>query len=706
MTTDEKLFSEIFAAQGKSFRGSVLDFIKDAPMGKGHGNDGNPFDIETACYLKPVFAEYDKAKANNTRLMMCLLAGVKTMKSFVSEVIAGDHVCNCAGDFAIFFATESVANVGSTTRIVEYLKGIPQFSKKCETIPNRFGDAHGALKFPDKTLFLLSANKSNTQQKNLGGLTFQDAFLSEKTGMIPEMIARTTQYQKEAIIVLESQGGEKGFDFDNKYLETDQREIHVRCPHCAKSHVFNWKAFDASAMRRTDDFTPTPPLIIPSQDHAEWIERNRPLMMEDSRRIAGFQRGDDSVIKRSDGSYNETAIKRATHFRCYHCDGIWHDDGEFGETRIALDRSSHYIAANPDAIAGNVGFNIAQWINRRIPWGELMLEKLNAQKAAEEMGNFERLKIWWQKVAAKTWDEEHHRRRLNSSVEVGSYETDPEKLSFPPEVYHSRKMTVDCGKAEGLAAGAKVISKLFFEIRDWSKTGDSKQMARGMVESTTPGMAWDLMAAQQKYWKVPCRKVFIDSAWMQSQVMEAAAKHFELVPPGKSFQLPSTWRLLLGSQYKRFGKASLPYVDERIPGVWRAHDANGKLWPMGLMKITWSNYVFEDQLVRILLKTASVKWENLPKDKVIIIGLDGQPDAELTRKYLDFERDTQTMFRSWDSGLDSRHLDAKTGKYLDTYKGGHWTEPRDLALMQLVGAAIDSLLGHVGITADSESSQV
>ena len=705
MTTDEKLLREIFAAQGKSFRGSVLDFIKDAPMVKGHGNDGKPFDIETACYLKPVFAEYDKARANGTRLLLMMLAGIKTVKSFTAEAMSAEHVCNGAGDFAIYFKTEDAKDMGSTTRIMDYMKGIPLFSKKLETVGNRFGDTKGAIKCPDKTFFLMGANLPNTAQKNLGGLALQDGYLLEKNGMLSLMLGRTTQYHDEAIIILESQGGETGFDFDNKWIETDQREIYVQCPHCGSNHIFNWKAWDLTAMRRADDFIPKPPLIIPSLDHVAWIEHNRPLMMDETRRIAGFQRGDEKLIKRSDGTYDENAIYSQTHFRCYHCDGIWKDDGRYGATRIALDRSSNYIAANPGAIVGNVGFNFPQWINTRLSWGEMMVRKLNAQKASEQ-GNFGLLKDWWQQVAAKTWDEEQHRRRLNSSVEVGSYETNPEKLSFPPEIYHSRKMTVDCGKAEGLAAGAKVISKLFFEIRDWSKTGDSKQMARGMVESTTPGLVWDLLAAQQKYWKVPCRKVFIDSGWMPSQVMEAAAKHFELVPPGKSFQLPSTWRLLLGSQYKRFGKASLPYVDERIPGVWRAHDSNGKLWPMGLMKITWSNYVFEDQLVRILLKTSSAKWENLPKEKVIIIGMDGTPDAELTRKYLDFERDTQTMFRSWDSGLDSRYLDAKTGKYLDTYKGGHWTEPRDLALMQLVGAALDGLLGHVGITASPESSQV
>ncbi len=406
MPTDEKLFRSIFAAQGKSFRGSVLTFVKDAPMGKGHGNDGKPFDIETACYLKPIFAEYDRAKANNTRLLMCVLAAVKTLKSFCGEVMAADHVCNCAGDFAILFATEKVSDVGSTTRIVEYLRGIPLFAKKMETISNRFGDSKGALKFPDKTLFIIAANLTNLQQKNLGGLIFQDAFLSEASGMIAEMIARTTQYQKEAFIYLESQGGEKGYDFDEKYLETNQGELHTLCPHCRRNHIFNWKAFDAEAMRRPDSFMPTPPVIIPSLDHADWIAHHRPLMLAENQRIAGFQRGDEALIKRKDGSQIDSAILTQTHFRCFYCDGIWRDDGEFGPTRIALDRSSNYVSANPNALPENVGFNFPQWINRRIPWGSLMLEKLNSQRINKERANVELLKKWWQKVAARTWNED------------------------------------------------------------------------------------------------------------------------------------------------------------------------------------------------------------------------------------------------------------------------------------------------------------
>ena len=688
------------------FTGGAVENLGGAPMGKGHGNKSQPFDINTACYMKPKFAEYDKARREGRRLKMVDKSGVKTIKSFALEACAAEHVCNASGDAAIFFGSENAADTTATTRILSFYKGnnhgggIPRFKEKLASIQSRFDETNGALKFPDKTLFILSANMGNCAQKNLAFVGLQDGYVLEKSGMIKEMLARTTQFEKECIIYLESQGGEKDFDFDLEYEDTDQRELHTHCPHCGTNHVWNWKAFDEDSMKRSESFVPRPPLIIPSLDHEAWIAHNQPLLKG---KIAGFQRGDDKLIKHPDGSYNEDAILRETYFECFHCGGRWDDDGEFGRTRILLDEKSNYIAARKDALEGNVGFNTPQWVNRRLSWGKMMLEKLKAQETNKAYGNTNDLKKWWQKTAARTWDDELFRRKSLSSIEIGSYETDPEKLSFPPAQYHSRKMTVDCGKHEGIAAGNKVISKLFFEIRDWSKTGDSKQLARGMFEGKNPAEVWDLLQAQQRYWKVPCRRVFVDAAWMSSQVMEAAAKHFELVPPDKSFQLPSTWRLLWGSHYNRFGKKSLPYIEEPIPRPWQAHDAKGKLWAMSLTKITWSNFMFEDQLVRVLLKTGNVKWENLPKDKVVIIGLDGKPDLELTRKYLDFERDTPTVFRSWDSGLDSRHLDEKNKKYEDTYKSGHWTEPRDLALMQLVGAACDGLLGHVGVGEENKT---
>jgi hypothetical protein len=491
-------------------------------MGKGHGNNNEPFDIETACYLKPIFAAYDQARRNRQRLFLVVFAGVKTMKSFAQEVCAADHVCNARGDAALFFFSGETADTGSTTRIMDYFKVIPRFAARLEQLRSRFDDTMGAVKFPDKTLFLLAANMGNTQQKNLAFVGLQDAFLTGTTGMIKEMEARTTQYAKECIIFLESQGGEKGDDFDMAYGRTDQRELYVKCPACERAHVFNWKAFDEQEMTRGDGFEAVLPkarvkeiedrslkfglgehrtsnegegnfeqkvtegenestvhspqstvgqgagsVDVPSTADDGAARQHRPTdddlrnpfsavnhaigfeigfaerelseaLKKPERRVAGFKRGDridalklDSKISEK-GEINEAAVLKHTCFECFHCGSIWRDDGEFGPTRIALDRSAHYVAQRPDALACNVGFNIPQWINRRIGWGEIMLEKLQAHQTLSEFGNIAHLQKWWQKRAARAWSTDIN---VKAPEKLGAtiYEIDP-KVKLPGEL--------------------------------------------------------------------------------------------------------------------------------------------------------------------------------------------------------------------------------------------------------------------------------
>lgn len=399
---DPQVIARALRSVGRTFYGGCLENRGAAPMGKGHNNDGNPFDISTACYLKPIFDEYDKAIRNRTKLKLVIKAGVKTMKSFALEIMAADHVCNRNGDAAIFFGSGDVADTVSTTRIVDDFRGFKRFQRKLESISNLTGEArhkitNGAIKFPDKTFFLLPANLNTLQQKNLGFVGLQDAFTTGKTGMIGEMLARTTQYQ-DRIVVLESQGGEEGFDFDRQYEDTDERELHVNCPLCGMANIWNWKGWHRE---RQDDFVPVPPKNIPSLDHAAWIEHHRTILLSPEYRHCGFKRGDNA--KFDDGEYNEQAILKDTHYQCYFCGGAWHDDGQFGATRIALDESSHYVAARSNALLGNIGFNIPQWVNRRLPWGEMMLGYLTGLKTNKRLGNDEEIKIWWQKVAARTW---------------------------------------------------------------------------------------------------------------------------------------------------------------------------------------------------------------------------------------------------------------------------------------------------------------
>ena len=548
MSADPKIIAKAMLAVGRTFTGGALENRGDAPMGKGHDNDKQPFDIETACYLKPVFEAYDKAVKNGIRTEIVLLAGVKTMKSFALEICCADHVCNRNGDAGLFFGSGDVADTVSTTRIMADYHGIRRFAQKLKSIPNeagmaRFKITNGAVKFPDKTFFLLPANLNELQQKNLGFAGMQDAFVTGATGVIEEMIARTTQY-RDAIVFLESQGGETNFDHDRHYKNTNQGELHVICPHCIRPHVFNWKAWDESSMARPDDFAPTPPKIIPSLDHQAWIEHNRPIL---AGKVAGFQRGDEKIIKRETGEYIESAIIEETHFQCYFCGGRWNDDGEFGPTRIHLDRTSHYVSANPDALPTKIGINFPQWINRRLTverksgWGHMMLAKLQAQKVFSARGNVEPLKIWWQKVAARTWDEDvlkGNRIRRNDAYDVALAKHDAWRLC----------MIVD-NQLDLMTQWAMVLAV--------KKNGSIKQLWRGALHGLD-----EVRKKQMEYVSAegkPLIKdqfVFLDGRYKGELICRHIVEHkygHWATMDGERVWL--AWNLMMGSSYEYFSHA-------------------------------------------------------------------------------------------------------------------------------------------------------
>jgi hypothetical protein len=269
---------------------------------------------------------------------------------------------------------------------------------------------------------------------------------------------------------------------------------------------------------------------------------------------------------------------------------------------------------------------------------------------------------------------------------------------------HCRQLTCDVGKAEDATTDENRIGLFWFDLWEWDKHSNGRQLSYGVVDS------WELLAAQQRFWKVPNTRVLVDSSWMPSQVEENAVKFFELVPAdglkeGKPCpQTPFAWRLAAGAGQNR--RLTVPgknkgaaYSLDSLPGSYRkAHDRKGRLWRMLVMKLTWSNLWFEKQLDSILARGISVRLEFLPRDKCAIIGLDGKPSEELTQWSLERTRDPlpneKGRFASYQSQLQSRYWKDPPGKYEDYEKQSRPTEYRDTLLMQFAGLAPDGLLGH------------
>ena len=699
------------------FTGGAIANLENAPMGKGHGNDGKPFDIETACYMKPKFAEYDKARREGRRLKLVDLSGVKTMKSFALEVCAAEHVCNGMGDVAIFFGSENAADSTATTRILNFYKGndqgggIPRFKKKIATMASRFDEQNGMQRFPDKTLFVLSANLGNCAQKNLAFVGLQDGYVLQRTGMIKEMLPRTTAYEKDCIIYLESQGGEKGYDFDNEYEDTDQRELHTICPHCGQNHVFNWKAFDEELMRRPESFTARPPLNIPSLDHAAWIAHHSPLL---AGKVAGFQRGDDSVIKRADGSYIEAAIIRETHFQCFFCGEKWIDDGVNGKTRIFLDQKSNYIAANPNALPGNIGFNTPQWISRRLSWGKIMLEKLKAQAKIKEYAQFNDLKVWWQKVAARTWDHQNFQTRA-TIISAGTY--DPLKYlemfgkdEAGASLFHSVNMAVDCQEdADHKARTEKSITGWFWYIvRAYDKFGNSKQLARGYCKS------WEAWRAVQAFWGVPNDRVIIDSIQWKEQVQNKAVEFRKIVqrkrphPFYKTMEDMVTWKLLDASPGKQNFKGHRdgvirPWSPESE--VWgNMIDESGKVRRIKLARILFNKTPIMQQVDSLYSGAPGLpKFEFLSRNQLKCPDASGNelvPDTLTLSMEVDGRNGKPTML-AYENQMSAQIYNKETNKYDELRPDDHyyWCEQ---ALLVRVGQ--DGLLGQSAVFASEEKT--
>jgi hypothetical protein len=639
-------------------------------------------------------AAYDRARREGTRLKLVDKSGVKTIKSFALEMCAAEHVCNGFGDVAVFFGSESAAESTATTRILDFYRSIPRFQRKLETIRSRFDDTMGALKFPDKTLFILSANLGNTQQKNLAFVGLQDAFVTGKTGMIDEMIARTTQYEREAIIYLESQGGEKGFDFDRHYEDTDQRELHVNCPCCGTQHIFNWKAFDEGHMTRPEDFLAVLPKTdlaqLTLQGEASVTAAREELSKKLRGKVAGFKRGADELIKNVDGSYIEAAVLRETHFECYHCGGIWRDDGEFGPTRIALDQSAgkeeNWVPARKDALPGNIGFNTPQWINRRLSWGKLMLEKLKNQRIARDTGNFEPIKKWWQKTAARTWDPEYMYQRTQT-VSVGSY--DPNQLIADE---HSRNMAVDCQQEQDHfdRTGQSITGWFWYIVRIYDKFGNSKQLARGYVKR------WEDWIAVQKHWKVPNSRVVVDVDHWGTQIMAKAAECRDIIkvekplPPFYLRERTETWYLFAAENRK----VNFKHRDGQVrpwspaqPVSTNAISVDGKLLRVMLNRIRWEKRAIQLQLDAIRSGAPGMpKFEVLAREQLKL------PNGEPDKLTLEMEQGNCTYQKQ----MDAQYFVPEENKYKELRPDDHysWCEQ---AL--LVRQAMDGLFGHSGVFA-------
>ncbi len=536
----------------------------------------------------------------------------------------------------------------------------------------RFNVTQRDIIFPGFIFRARPLNESNTQKITVRYGMISDAALIETNGMIRRAFIRSRQHEGEDLWIVESQGGIVGDDFTEFMDTTTYGKLHVRCPVCGQSQPFTFHR------TRGEDFVPKPPLAIPTLDQAAWIEHHRPLLLE--QRSSGFRYGDGDAVKLPTGELDVNEVKRTTYYECYDCGAHWNDDGNGGEARTAIDRSSHYVDSNLRALDGHYGFCIPAWVNPKISWGNCMVAFKSAMMAREK-GNLLPLQEFQTKWAGETWNPEGEDVKGIRAIVIGSYETDAAKR-MPNS--HSRNMAVDVQKAADAGPHEDRPGTFWVVVREFDKEGNSIQKARQFCES------WEEVIGVQKFWKVLNQRVVVDASKWPKEIQMRAAMEYEMVTPemahpinGRKDPYPSCWRLFFGDERSEFiinGKPSA--FTEGLPvGPFLQPDANGYKLRVHILRYRWSNLQMEQQLEAILNQAPGMpRFEVLPRS-----ALSPKQQAKEVG-ILTYEQQISARYKTKVRGKD---------KYVDiANREAHF---RDCELMLLVRAAQDGLLGHVNL---------
>ena len=705
------------------FRGEIYDYARNIWLGSGYllpetnvcrncrsvgKTHCRHFEIDTCRQLIGPF----KALLDPNVDTVMLLKAVQTLGSLAWDLMA--HFVIVHSPFMrikIFIDNEEKARKYSDDRWMMPFKANPDIARFLPSGLMRHFSGKKEVHFTNgKSIIICGLNESNASSLSADLVVIDEGWEHGSDGLMQKAIDRTKQARAtgNCKVFIVGQAGNVREDQDVIWNRLHKRvPITWACPCCGKRQGFGEQG---PAIQRPAEFKaiPVPQVAVPPAP-GSWAGLKTPKPFSEL--------------------ITPKEIKSAAASAWLECLFCGYEIRDTPAMRNALMASynQEYREQGPAGLYTPEHFTVGFWnpdpVSVTIPFAETMHEYIVAKKTDAEMGGIQKLQDFYQNRWATAWDEAS-RKRPRMEISVGTYETEPDKLTY--SLNTMRQMTVDCGKSPDSETNVIQIGMLFFEIRDFDNgaeslaRGSSRQLARGMVQDCIMDApegrrlvsCWELLAAQQHYWKITNRHVLIDLGYAPSQVIEAAVKHHEIVDLkgnpvarenyGKQVDWASCWRGCQGSADSRIGPAKKVFYESAIPGLQSTHDKSGRLRKISLSRIQWSNYAFEDQFERIvLLKTGAVAWEILAQDKLVIVGLDGKPNKELTERYIEFEQDNEgsRQFRSWMSGLNSRTLDETKHKYVDNWKRafaeGHWTEPRDVSLLQILGAACEGLLGHV-----------
>lgn len=654
------------------FRGEIWEDDANVGLAQDSSHGNKPFDINTCIYWKPAL---QKANHPDTRLIG-IQAANQIAKSLICELIARHKIKHDPGHMVLYDQTIEASDDHMKTRFMPFLKSIPAIRDQIEqviaaTSNGRFAVTDTDIRLPGMILRGRPMNESSTQRITIRYMFIHDAAIpgeNARNGILRKARIRLTQYIGQELLVVESQGGtieeEVPDDFTMLMEETDKGELHVTCPCCGQSQNFTIKGWQ---VRREEDFQATLPHSSRTGSLEEQEQKRAELtktLKSDARRACGFKRGDELLARMGEGLFNERDIRANTVYECYHCGEHWPDTPEMRDT---LQKSSFFVPTNPGASPGRFGFIIPAWICPRIPWGQIMLEKVQADNA-KVLGNELLIQEWETKRAATTYDPRRHIAKVASVTAT----IDP-LHRIPDELF--RTMDVDCQKDKQLSAvkGEDMTGHFWATAFATDKQGNDVQLWRGYCTS------WDEWINKYKELGIPTMNVSVDGGFKPDEVKAMAARHAakacatcqQEYKDGKpqckhtAGTILTTWTMMRGSDQHSFrweDGVAREYRIER-PEEATLYDTNGVTRVVKVNVITWSNFRIKNM--------ADAQLRRMPGSPALTVLPDKSALLSERTRLMEVENCT------WENQMNSERLgveDGKKPKWIAVHKENHYRD--------------------------------
>jgi len=379
-----------------------------------HSHRSPEFDVNATPYLRAPMLSVADNGYREVILMAPTGSGKTTwMESFVQWAVAEDP-----GPMMIIFKTDDMVKEWAELNLVP---SIMLNSKLANLIPsgkNKNNLRKNEIIWPHMPMLFGGANIKNLQMRSMRWVIGDEVWTWDH-GRLEEMRRRTHDRWNSRIILV-SQGGVEGDQFDSAFQDAEIHDFCFLCPSCQTRQKYEWKQVK-------------------------------------------YER-----IKNAAEEWDWEKINKTVHYACANdeCDATFENKPE---ARRKLSTSGEYVSRHNNHKPRRVSYTWPAMAVWWIDWGDLVMEWITAEDERKKL-NFAPLKAFIQKRLAQTWVEIQEGAKLKSATDA--YNKKEYHNGEKWELEHFRFMTVDVQQ-----------DHFWVVIRPWGVDGPSRLIWEGKLET-------------------------------------------------------------------------------------------------------------------------------------------------------------------------------------------------------------------------------